>query len=64
MGALFVISCLTMDQKHEEEHEVEVGDRSPEASWERPCDSHDEVTPTKSASRQVCTQDFDVLTYS
>lgn len=33
VGALFVISCLTMDQKHDEEHEVEVGDRSLEASW-------------------------------
>lgn len=33
VGALFVISPLTMDQKHDEEHEVEVGDRSLEASW-------------------------------
>jgi hypothetical protein len=33
VGALFVISHLTMDQEHSKEHEVKVGDRGLEASW-------------------------------
>ena len=33
VGAEFVISRLTVDQKHSKEHEVKVGDRGLEASW-------------------------------